>query len=171
MNVLCLDDADDYKYNKERKIKRSYISDYILCNLRYERQSMYHTKPYDNDIYWEDENHLCEEIEKYENEFYKVVNSNNEAVINRIECPNVRHIENDTERCCCPLCVVKAKLKRIVNDNSTVFSLGGEEYSQTFDGNYPKIRIIEGKYYNVVTNRSMADDVCIPMTEFIDTIT
>ena len=120
-----------YKFNDKGEIKREFISNYLFVDGRYDRMSKYGTKPFNNEINWEDLNHFEEEINDYERWF-------NQLIINdKVENHGIIHIDNN---CYCSNCILSEMLLKdysinnpnlITMDNKHYIILGNKKYPLT----------------------------------------
>ncbi len=114
---------DDGRLNSHGKVKRSYIKDKLVYDGVYERMSKYgmtlrrigelypdyyaehELGQYENqDMHWEDINHLEEELSAYEDRFNQIV------MDDRVEKSGQIHVDKN---CYCSICMVMRKLKRL----------------------------------------------------------
>ena len=155
----------DYRYTQDKKIRRQYISNSIIIDGLYERSARLHTKPYGNDTYWEEINHLYEEINYYKTEFNNIILKS--SIVDKIENGGIEHTGNG--ECYCIDCIINEKIENIV-ENQTIKTLNGNTYNQVFKSDKPYIIKKKDKYYNVVSSRNSILNKEMPITEFIDTI-
>lgn len=157
--------VEDYKYTTEGKIKREFISNSIIIDGLYERSSLLHTKPYNDDRYWEEENHLYDDIRFYKTQFNAIILK--EALINKVEDCGIEH--TNKPNCFCVDCIIKDKINNLVFDGG-IQSLDGVLYHQIYKSNKPYIIKRNSVYYNMVNPSNAMTNKEVPLTDFIDTL-
>lgn len=131
----------------------------------YERSSKLGTHPYNDERFWEDTNHLYEEIEYYKKSFNSLILKS--SLVDKIENGGIEHTGDD--ECYCVDCIIKERINRIVNDD-VIKSISGNSYNQIYVSNKPYIVKRKQMYYNVVTTRNSILNKEVPVTDFIDTL-
>ena len=161
-----MNDNGDYKYTKDHKIKRDFISCSVMVDGLYERSSKLHTRPYGDDRYWESENHIYEEIAYYRRAFNSIILKPD--IANKIEDGGIEHTGKPS--CYCIDCILQDKLNRITV-GSTIHTLSGAAYNQVYKNDRPHIVKHNNTYYNVVSTKKTMLNKEVPLTEFLDTCT
>lgn len=167
--------TEDYKYNSDKKIKRSYLNSILMVNGRLNRMSKI-GKRLNDDRLWEEDNHLYEEINEYEKDFNKIVRNESIEFNDKIHIEQNSYINNDcnyidtNDICYCTKCVIQDKLLSMLDNQHRICTLNGECYIQLFECNKPCLIKCGNEYFNVVKDSNNGRVLKLPLTDFIDSI-
>ena len=118
---------EDYKYDCQGKIRRTYVCTNLIMDKLYERASNYGTEV--DGMLWDDINHVNDELLWYESNFNHLmtlkefedsgqihvnprlsIDLNSSADIDFPEYVDDTNLEIYNEKCCCTNCLIKSRI-------------------------------------------------------------